>query len=314
MQSKRNRALGAALLLGLALPGMAAASSGQDIIVEDVEVFPENITSSPKSGRIWIGSVRKGAVYLAEPGARTARTWIAAGTAGMKQSMGLWADDKRGLLWVCVPGERATQTQPAGETAIKTFDLKTAAFRASYSFDGGGRCNDLTIAADGTPYATDFDGGRILRLAPGDDRFRLWAEGLGAGADGIAQLADGHIYVNNYRTGALTRVPMHADGSAGAPVSITTDRPLAKPDGMRASGRDRLILTEGEGRLVELTVSGDRASITLLKDGLTDSPTGVTIVKNIAYVVQAKWAAMREPEKAGEFRVIAVPLTAARTK
>jgi len=55
----------------------------------------------------------------------------------------------------------------SGETALKAFTLKNAALKASYPFPGNGACNDIAVAPDGTVYATDTSGGRVLRLKKG---------------------------------------------------------------------------------------------------------------------------------------------------
>ncbi len=305
-----------AVLLSLAL-GVATAATSPDprdaILIDDTGVFPENIAAS-RDGTIWFGSVAKGTIYRAPAGAGVAVPWIAGGTAGMRQAMGLWADDRRGLLWVCAPGARAKDGVPAEATAIKTFDLKTGAPRASYGFDGGGRCNDLTVSAKGIVYAGDFDGGRVMRLAPGDTRFSAWAiDPRLVSVDGLALLGDGQLYANTYRTNLLFRIPVGKDGAAGQPVPIATSIPLARPDGMRAVARHVLLLAEGDGRLSELTIAGDTATVRIVRDGLADSPAGVALVKGVAFVVQAKWAAMRDPAKdPGRFGAAGVPYPGTR--
>lgn len=304
----------ATLLAGLVLaPGIAAAAPLGDITIADTAVFPENIAAG-KDGTVYFGSVAKGAIYRAAPGATTAAVWIPAGTAGMTASMGMWVDARRGLFWACAPGARATETTPAGPSFIKTFDLKTGAPKASYGFEGGGRCNDLTIVADGTVYATDFSGGRVLRLKAGDDRFRPWAADPGFVApDGLALLGDGALYVNTYRTGMLFKVPVNKDGTAGTPVRIATDRELVKPDGMRAVGPQTLLVVEGEGRLSELTIADGAAKVRVVRDGFADSPVGVALVKGTAFVTQAKWAAMADKTKdPGSFGAVAVPYSLAK--
>lgn len=302
---------GAMLALGLATGAVQAKELPGSILIKDGGVMPENITSD-RSGTIWFSSAGKGTIYRALPGAAEALPWIAGGTDGMSRSLGVLADDARKLVWVCAPGDRPTETNAGTPASIKSFDMKTGALRASYAFEGGGRCNDMTIVADGAVYATDFDGGRIMRLKKGDDQFRVWVTGLEPGADGIARLADGHFYVNNFKNGSFARVPVNADGTAGAPVAMSFERPFGKPDGMRAVGPDRLLMVEGEGRLVEITVKGASATVKVVASDLPDSPAGVTLIGSTAYVVQANWAAARDPaKKAGPFGAVAVPYRAA---
>ena len=70
-----------------------------------------------------------------------------------------------------------------------------------------------------------------------------------AGIDGIAILADGAVYVNTFFGGEIFRIPVNADGSAGAIVKIETSMPLARPDGLRTVGPQTLIQAEGQGRV-----------------------------------------------------------------
>jgi hypothetical protein len=69
------------------------------------------------------------------------------------------------------------------------------------------------------------------------------------------------------------------DGSAGPIVPIETSLPLVRPDGLRSVGPRTLIQAEQQGRVTELTISGDRADVRVLQDGLTRA-SGVTLVGN----------------------------------
>ena len=290
------------------------AQSRGEIVVNDTHVFPESLTSS-EDGAVFFGSVSKGIVYRAAPGAPRAEPWIAAGTGGLGRILGVLADDRRQTLWVCSVG--APPGTPAGApppvTSVKAFALDTGAFKSSHPFSGGGSCNDMAVAADGTVYATDFNGGRVMRLTQGATAFDVWsADAALAAADGIVVLADGAVYVNTYWTGTLVRLSVGADGSAGKPVRIDTSRPLVGPDGMRAIGAMTLLVVETEGRLSEVVVHGDRATVRLVKDGLSGL-TGVTLVGDVAFVAEGKLHYRRDPklknEDPGQFRAIAVPYT-----
>jgi hypothetical protein len=105
-----------------------------------------------------------------------------------------------------------------------------------------------------------------------------------AGVDGVAIQADGAVYVNTFFAGKLFRIPVNADGSAGAMVPIETSMPLTRPDGLRTVGPRTLIQAEGQGRLAELTIQGNRAEVRVLREGLT-AATGVTVVGNTALVL-----------------------------
>lgn len=281
-----------------------------NIAIQGTRVHPESITSA-SDGTVWIGSYAEGTIYRAGPGESRAVPWIPAGTAGITNAMGVLADEKSRTLWVCSPGSRAQGDRPAVEASLKAFDLDSATFKSSHPSTGSGDCNDMAIAPDGTLYATDFSGGRVLRLKPGMTALELWAEGPElASADGIALLADGAVYVNTFRTNTLLRIPVNADGSAGKAVLLQTSRPLVQPDGMRAVGDNTLLLAEGEGRLTELVVSGDTVTVRVLRDGFTDGPAAVTLAGDTAFVVEARFRDLMKPDpgKAPQpFEAIAVP-------
>lgn len=307
-------ATGCAALLGafsfLAMPNFAAAGAaapGDVVRIEDKAVVPENIAAT-RDGTVLIASYGRGTIYRAAPGAAVAHPWISGAAQGMARSMGLWADEGRRLLWVCAPGARGSETAPAGTSFVRTFDLRTGAPRAAYPLADGGSCNDVTLAADGTLYASDM-AGRIFRRKPGEAALQAWAESPHlAGADGLALLDDGQLYVNSYRSGKLFRIAVGRGGAAGAIAELALDRGLENPDGMRRAGPDRLLLAEGAGRLTEVTVRGDTAQVRVVRDGLADSPTGVAVTGGRAYVSQANWGALRSPDSdRGVFTVTIIP-------
>jgi sugar lactone lactonase YvrE len=111
------------------------------------------------------------------------------------------------------------------------------------------------VAKDGTVFATDTTGARVLRLKKGASALDEWAADkmLLATADGIALLADGAVYVNSVGQGTLLRIPVKADGSAGTITKV---------------GSRTLLLVEGAGRLDEVTITGDKAEVKILKASL----------------------------------------------
>jgi len=55
-----------------------------------------------------------------------------------------------------------------------------------------------------------------------------------------------------------------------------------------------MIQAEGQGRVTELTINGNRADVRVLKDGLTGS-TGVTLVGDTAFVLVERKKAVVVP-------------------
>jgi hypothetical protein len=112
--------------------------------------------------------------------------------------------------------------------------------------------------------------------------------------DGLSFLADGALYANNFTSGKLFRVPVNADGSAGAVVPIETSMPLVRPDGLRTVGPRTLIRAEGQGRVTELTINGNRAEVRVMQDNLPGA-TGVTILGDSALVLVSRVKAVVLP-------------------
>jgi len=102
------------------------------------------------------------------------------------------------------------------------------------------------------------------------------------------------VYVNTFFSGELFRIPVNTDGSAGAIAKIETSMPLSRPDGLRTVGPQTLIQAEGQGRVAELTIKGDRAEVRVLQEGLKGA-TGVTILGNTAFVLVERARAVAVP-------------------
>jgi sugar lactone lactonase YvrE len=283
--------------LALVIVGVfASAQSRTEIKINGIGVQAENLTSG-SDGSVYFGSTAKGTIYRAAPGAAQAEPWIQAATAGLSNVLGLLADDKRNTLWICQNNTGGRGGAPVvGQTALRSFDLKSGEAKGTYPFPtNGGVCNDMAVAADGTVYATESFTNKVHRLRPGATALDLWVtDAQLAGVDGVALLADGAVYVNTFFGGKLFRIPVNADGSAGALVPIETSMPLSRPDGLRTVGPQTLIQAEGQGRVAELTIKGDRAEVRVLQEGLTGA-TGVTMVGGTAFVLIERARAVAVP-------------------
>src|ERR1700728_4011403 len=118
--------LGAAALICIAASAYAAQSI-TEITLPGTRVFPESITSTP-DGTLIVGSLGHVYVLRIAPGQTTAEEWIKPGTNGLNSVLGVYADERNKLLWVC-----SDKLGPTGEApAVKTFDLKTGAPKDSY--------------------------------------------------------------------------------------------------------------------------------------------------------------------------------------
>lgn len=275
-----------------ALPATPIALPGDKLHPESVSILAGTAYISSMSGGVLRVSLRS----------RKVEQWIAPGAFGSGAQFGVLADPRNKLVWTCTNEYPGTAIVVAGADPgswLKGFDLSTGKGKVSLKLPGEKPvCNDMAVGKDGSVYVTDTGNPRILRWQPGTQALTIWAENpvfgpepTHGGLDGIALGADGNIYVTNVRTGALYRVAMNRNGSAGAITALTPSRPLGKPDGMRPLGGMDFLLAEGEGRIARLSVKGDNVDVVTLADGIVQS-TGVDADAGTAWYVQAYLGAL----------------------
>ena len=311
MTKLRSGAAVLAVCLAFATAGRAAPAV--DIRVDDTAVFPESLSAAP-DGSVYIGSM-KGVIFRAAPGAGVAEPWIRPSAEnGILSILGVLADAPHRTLWIC-SSPSSFRTPPAvGTASLMAFNLKTGAFKGAWPFPApAGACNDITIARDGSAYATDTPNGRIFLLKPGAKALELYASDARLkGIDGIVFGGDGTLYLNIVSKGQLMRVDRGADGAMTGLSELKLSQPVAGPDGFRLIAKNRFLLAEGaSGRIDAVTIDGDRADIKILKEGLV-SPPGVTLVGRTAYGLEGKITYLFDPKLKGQspepFVAHAIPL------
>ncbi len=284
-----------------------------DILIDDTNVFPESVTST-SAGAVMVGSM-KGIVYRALPREAVARAWIRPDAAnGLQAVFGVLADERSATLWVCSVANPFARPATPAPAALVAFDLASGRYRASYPFPApNGVCNDIAVAPDGTVYATDTPNGRILKLRRGASALEISAaDDRLKGIDGLAFSAAGVLYVNIVSRGTLMRVDRDAAGNMRALQELTVSRPLSGPDGFRLIAGSRFLLAEGTaGRIDVVSIEGDAAQISVLREGLNAS-AGVTRVGTYAYAIEGKIGYLIDPalkgQDPGAFMIRAIPL------
>ncbi len=309
-RSSNSQALRAAALILIAAAGYGAQPI-TEITLPGTRIFPESITSL-SDGTLIVGSLGHGNVSRIAPGTTTVEEWIKPGTGGLNQILGVYADEKGKTLWVC-----SNNLQNKGEaTAAMAFDLKAGTPKGTYVLPGDGPlCNDIAVASDGTSYFTDTRQGSVLMLKPGAKTLEVAAKDpLLAGADGLAFGEKTILYINSVTAGKLLRLDLGPDGKAKTVVELKLSRPIERPDGMRAIGKNRLLLAENSGKMSIVTFEGDglqNAVVTTIKEGLEMTPA-VTATRGQAWIVEGKLPYMNDPaykdKDPGTFTMYAVPL------
>ncbi len=272
MPNSNSRRLVACFAL---LTALAQAVPAAEILIVDAKSQPESLTLAP-GGILIVGSASTPFVYKVRPGSTTAEKFVdASGEGAGTFFFGMLADAATNTLWTCQLTPVAGVTPVKRHTALRGFDLSSGAQRLRWDLPGdNSTCNDFSIGRDKALYITDTANGKIYKLPTGASSAELFLEDRALdGVDGITFLG-GTLYVNNVRSSKLFRIPMDAAGKAGPPVEIALDQPVKGPDGMRAANGKLLVAENGSGKISVITVTGDKGSVTVIKEGMK-TPTAV---------------------------------------
>jgi hypothetical protein len=263
-----------------------AQTASNEILIMDVKSQPESLTIAP-GGILFVGSASTPFVYKVRPGSTTAEKFVDASAEGAGTFFfGMLADGGTNTLWTCQLTPVPDTTPVKRQTAVRGFDLKTGAQKLRWTLPGdNSTCNDFSVGPDKALYISDTANGKIFKLPAGASTAELYLEHRTLmGIDGITFL-DGTLYVNNVFFNKLYRIPVDAAGKPGQPVDIWMDQPVKGPDGMRAANGKLLVAENGSGKISVITVNGDKASVTVIKEGLT-TPTAVEPAGDLIWIAE----------------------------
>jgi sugar lactone lactonase YvrE len=307
MHLSRGRVTCLGLLLALVSGTRAHAAN---IELSGNQVYPESLTADA-DGTLYIGSAGDGGVLKVAPGTTEAVPWIAPASYGSRSVLGVFADDQRGLLWVCSDDLSSSKiaSPGTGATALKAFDLKSGAGKVSIDLPGKDPfCNDIAVAKDGAVYVTESTNGRVLKVSPDLRTVAIWAEDRQLlDVDGLSFGADGNLYVNTYAGNGFFRITVK-EGAAAKITRLATPHPLFHPDGMRGVGGNTFLMVEGSGKLDRVTVVGEQVVIETIMRLL--EPAGVQKIGPTIWVAETQISVLFDEKHATApklpFRIVGV--------
>ena len=289
--------------------GIQAQTEGGVEFGSGASGFPESVTST-SDGTLYAGSLAGGMIHRAAPGAAAAEAFIDKPAEGPGAVIGVLADEANGTLWACYSDLAAFAGGEALPSVLRSYDLESGEETGAFTFPAASFCNDIVTTSDGTAFAADTSGARILRIAPGATEAETWfADPQLAGVDGLAFGQDGALYVNSVTANKLFRLDVNEDGTPGTLTELTLSEAVQGPDGMRAGPDGTLYLAENAaGRVSELTIDGDNVTVRELQGGF-NGPTAVTLVGDTLWVAEAKIGMLGGQEDPDTFYVYPVPLS-----
>ncbi len=276
--------------------------------LDERDLLTEGMAHDPRTGRFFLGSVRKRKIVEVAKDGRV-RDFVPAGSDGLFAVFGLRADPSRRLLWACstamAPME-GLRPEDAGHAALYAFDLDTGKVRTRVDVPGPGPHNldDLTVDAAGRVYASDPGARTVLVLDPGARAFRTLVQtGPLASPQGLA-LSPGErwLYVADYVRGIARVDPTSGDvrwldwPDDALPVGI---------DGILSVAGGMVAIQNGvpPARVTRLTLSPDglevvRAETLDRNHPLFSEPTlGVLVGDAVYYVAASQWPAYGDETK-----------------
>jgi sugar lactone lactonase YvrE len=284
----------------------------------DPKLIPEGIAYDPNQDRFFIGSVAQRKIVSANRKGEVKD--LSKPEDNLDCVLGLFVDSAQEQLYAVSTNGFLDEAQKQRRNAVVRYDLKNGSPLNHYDAPDANQLNDLTIAADGTIYATDSANGTLFRKTPADKALTPFgAKGALPGANGITLATDGKLYV------AISTGIARIDLSTGMPTR------LPQPDTVATGGCDGLYWHRGDlvgvqnvtnpGRVIRIVLAdqGTRISgITVLQSYHHPEfaePTTGAIAADALYVIANSYVghfqpngSVKDPGQLKPTAIIAVPV------
>ena len=234
----------------------------------DAELWPEGIAFDDATGDIYVGSIKRHAIYRVTP-AGAAEELGTSTEDGLMEVLGIWVDADRRALWAAT-GEGAWNEPldgPPRRNELIRYDLSTSQLDGRWTVpdDELRLLNDVAVGPDGTAWATETLRGELYRVRPDGNlelfrRFEdlVYLNGISISEDGES-LFLGHfagLSVVSPEDGSIEEI-RGADMALGMVdgLSHTTDRLVLVQNSQRVNFRVVVIDLDPEtGAAIDLEI------------------------------------------------------------
>ncbi|MFH8487808.1 SMP-30/gluconolactonase/LRE family protein [Streptomyces longisporoflavus] len=287
-------------------------------VVPGDRAFPTGSANDPRTGHLYVGSAEDGTLYRGHLTTPQLRPWSPDGTDGRSITSGL-AVDGAGRLFV---GGADTGT-------LRVYDTAGGTLIALLHGVEGGFVNEITVASDGTAYATDSFRPVIYRLTRSGVRWTLerwldvartpidWVDGQ-HNLNGIVCVGR-HLLTVNSNTGQLWRIDRHTGGVREVDLGghlLRNGDGLVWRDGRLHVVQGNINDTPGltpQVAVVQMSadLTAGRYTARIISPGGFRHPSSASIVQDRIIVVNSqynRWIAGLPPEVL-PFTLSSIPLT-----
>lgn len=253
----------------------------------------EGIAWDERGRRLFIGTVIDGRVAYFDRQGRWHEVPLGSPRASL---FGMQIDPARRLLWIATGS--LEQTAVAGErmTGLIAVSLDTLAVvrRVPVPAGAGGTVGDLTIAADGTVYASNVTAGAIHRCRPGCTELENFAApGTFRNPQGLALLQGGtQLYLADYVTG-LWKIDTRT--AKAERVAVSRPEMLDGIDGLLPAGGSLIAIQNGTNPRRIVTIDVPRAGAvkatprTIFAPDAGESTLGTMKGNDLLFVADSQW-------------------------
>jgi sugar lactone lactonase YvrE len=284
---------------------ISTAINAQNIEFNATELYPEGTAYSKKQNTFYVSSLHYGKISKVGFDGKVT-DFIT--DEDLVSSIGILADEKRKLLYVCIsdPGvsvktNAATQMKLAKFAAydLYTGKRKFIADLGVLNKDGGNFANDITIDNEGNLYVTNSASPIIYKITQTGEASifatsEMWrADGFNL--NGIVFHKDGYLIAAQSNTGVLYKINLLN------PTIITKIKtaPILGADGLvLANSNELLVISNSAQKVVRLMLDDKSENATVngeVATKLTFPTTGV-FLKNKYYVLNAKLNEIFDPK------------------
>ncbi len=299
--------------------------------LSDSTLFPEGMDIDPRSGTLYVASVRHG-IITERKSDGTERRLPVGSSARVGAVLAVRVDTARGVLWAttsAIPQWAGFSRADSALAFLLRVRLSDGTLERMYALppaSGGRTLGDVAVSSRGDVLLSDSQQSTLFLLRNGADALIAFTDPLFRSLQGIAPTIDGTgAYVADYSHGLL-----HVDLGTGH-VTRLADAPGTTAlgiDGIVLRGRDIIAVQNGmvPSRIAKFTLdsSGRRILrvVTIDRHGATaDEPTiGTLLGDSFLYVANSQWekydtrGARNGVATLSPPIILRVPLTAAHGK